>query len=461
MTGQTEPRVFGQQADSEAAVDDVRVSLETSEFFGSLHPLLSRAVLYLILAFVIVSTIWATVGEIDVVATAPFRLVPLGRINTVQAPRGGEIETIEVREGEQVEQGQVMFRLSSRETWAELRELEEAKVQLEKADYDLKVALPRRQELLRETISALSTRRTTIDKMQHAYHQALDDLRGDDTTENDGRVQHEESDLEAEIRFRSAELDHLKSRYLESRTLFKKQLISRSAFDEARVQYFGALADLPSRMGQIHQLDLTLVDVDRRLLETRLELDQDPIRAGHTYKSARLRYERARSAVDRALVEDMDLILCPDSGTVTQVLVNTEGQVVARGEALATIAPSAAPMVAEVSILNKDVGLVRPGHAVRLKYDAFPYAQYGIKRGRLTRIPPDASVDPSVGPVYLSVAELMDRTVTVRGEKKRLMYGMKGIAEIVTDRQSILSMVFQPLREIHRSAVFEGSGGDL
>ncbi len=440
------------------AVPNVEHAAEMSEFFGSLHPAFSRALLYIVLTFVLAGLLWAGFGKVDVVATAPFRLAPRGQVNTVQAPRGGEIEVIGVKEGDRVAKGQLLFKLRSPETWMELRELEQAGVQFQKAAYDLQEALPQKRRLAQETVAALKARLDLMQALMQTYQDALqayrESLREVDLRGRIPDADPPEADLKAEIQFRSAELEHLNQQYAESRQLYEKRLISRKALNEARVRYFGALAALPTRMAEIHRLKTTVQDLKRQILEARIDSDRETARAEHTYEEAKLRYERAQQAVDRALEADSDLILAPEAGIVTQVLVNTLGQVASKGQALATLAPASAPMVAEVSVLNKDVGLIKPGQAVKLKYDAFPFEDYGIKRGRLTRISPDATADPILGPVYRSIVELEEITVQVRGEKKPLRYGLKGIAEVVTNRMSILNLLLKPLRQLRESAAF-------
>ena len=166
------------------------------------------------------------------------------------------------------------------------------------------------------------------------------------------------------------------------------------------------------------------------------------------------RLNRAQKALDRNLEGEVDLILASKQGIVTQVAVNTVGQVVNKGEILAVLAPDSAPMVAELSILNKDVGLMRPGQVVRLKYDAFEFQDYGIRKGWLTQISPDATVHESLGPVFRGIVKLEETEIVVRGQKRPLKYGMSGFAEVVTDRVSLLMYILKPLRRLHESATF-------
>ena len=57
---------------------------EVHAFMGSLRPFWGRALLYIVLLFIGIAITWAWWGEVDVVASAPFRLVPLGQVKTMQ-----------------------------------------------------------------------------------------------------------------------------------------------------------------------------------------------------------------------------------------------------------------------------------------------------------------------------------------------------------------------------------------
>ena len=424
---------------------------EVTEFFGSLRPAISRTLLYIILLFVAVAISWAWWGKVDVVASAPFRLVPLGKVKTVQAARAGEIELIGVKEGERVKKKQVLFKLRSWETWHELRELEQAKIALQKAKYDLEVALPRKQALTSETVAALRER-LQLSQMFVATHRDVLDAYQTEMGVQD--VSGKEADLKARINLRQAEVAHIKAQYERQKALFDRSLISQADMERARMAYLNALAQLPGRMSEIYQQEMAVQDIKRQILEAELSQDREASQAKYAYDAARLRLEQAQQKVTRAIDAESDLILAPEAGVVTQVLVNTERQVISKGQSLAMIAPETAPIVAEVMILNKDVGLMKPGQVVRLKYDAFAFQDYGIKRGWLSEIAPDAVMDEMLGPVFRGIVDLEETAIRVKGDEKPLMFGMKGVAEVVTDRQSVLMLLLSPLRKLYESAMF-------
>ncbi len=420
-----------------------------------------RALLYIVLLFVGIAITWAWWSKVDVVASAPFRLVPLGQVKTIQAQRGGEIELIGVKEGDQVEKGQVLFKLKSWETWGELREWEQAEMAFQKAAYDFKTVLPQRGRLNRETIGALEQRLSVLQQFMVAHQNALEDYQSDVDDGEGSKAEVSDVGLQAQIGFRQAEIDHLKQEFLQQKTLFERELISRADMNRARVQYLSALSALPSRMSEIYKNEMAVQDLKRQITEARIAHEREASQMRHAYETAHLRLEQARKRIDRTLEAESDLILAPESGIVTQVMVNAIGQVINKGQPLIALAPAAAPMVAEVMVLNKDVGLLKIGQLVKLKYDAYAFQDFGIKRGWLTSISPDAVIDERIGPIFKGVVELEENTMHVQGYDKPLMFGMKGTAEVMTDRQSVLLMLLSPLRQLYESARYDVEEGAL
>lgn len=422
--------------------NETDLSESTIEFLGSLHPFFSRALIYILLLFIAISIAWAWYGQVDIVATAPFRLVPLGKVQNIQAPRSGEIQEIAIHSGDQIAEGQILFRLRSQETLNEFRELEQAEIAFKKAEFDLQQTLPQKRILAKETISALEHRVRVMQTAMQTYREAL----GNHTETS------QPPDIEIEIQFRSAEVEHLKQQYEQKQKLYEKRLISLAALNEAKVRYLSALAELPARMAEINRYEVSLKDLKRQILEARLEIERTRANFQNAYDIAEIRLKQAKQAVNRSVDADIDLILAPEPGIVTQVLVNTPGQVVNKGQTLLTIAPASTPIVAEALILNKDVGLLSSGQKVKLKFEAFPFQDYGIQHGYLRQISPDAMGDEDSGTVFRGIIDLENTTILVHGEEKAFRFGMKGAAEIITDRQSILMLALNPLRQLREIA---------
>lgn len=70
--------------------------------------------------------------------------------------------------------------------------------------------------------------------------------------------------------------------------------------------------------------------------------------------------------------EHLEVIRAPVAGTVQQLAIHTQGAVVQPAQQLLVIVPNEGVQLAEVKILNKDIGFMHEGQAVSIKVDAFP-----------------------------------------------------------------------------------------
>ena len=60
---------------------------------------------------------------------------------------------------------------------------------------------------------------------------------------------------------------------------------------------------------------------------------------------------------------------------------------------LLSIVPEHEPLVAEIMIKNDDVGFVYPHQKVKVKLASYPFAEYGMLDGEVTRIQADSDSD--------------------------------------------------------------------
>src|SRR5436309_7464850 len=78
-----------------------------------------RAIAGTIIAFFALALIWAVFGHVDIVATAPGKVVPSGRSKVIQPLDGGIIRAIHVENGQTVRAGDVLIELDPTESHAD------------------------------------------------------------------------------------------------------------------------------------------------------------------------------------------------------------------------------------------------------------------------------------------------------------------------------------------------------
>jgi multidrug efflux pump subunit AcrA (membrane-fusion protein) len=141
--------------------------------------------------------------------------------------------------------------------------------------------------------------------------------------------------------------------------------------------------------------------------------------------------------------ESVKTIRTEQAGTIAEVRFKNKGEFIQPSDLLCTIVPSDSPLTMDITVANKDIGLIEPGMAVKYKFEAFPYREYGILRGQVKVIPPSASEDKTLGFVYLVQGDVTDPSYERRGKTYRVKAGMTAVAELITERKSIFALLFK------------------
>ncbi len=145
-------------------------------------------------------------------------------------------------------------------------------------------------------------------------------------------------------------------------------------------------------------------------------------------------------------------LTAPVSGIVTTIGVRGSGEVLQPGQTIATIAPTGAQLIVEALVPNKDIAFIEKGLPAKLKFDAFPFQDYGVVEGTVIDVSPDAQVDKALGSFYKVTIAPGKREIAAKGKNVPLRPGLAVTAEIITERKSILSLLLEPFRKLKGAA---------
>lgn len=408
---------------------------------------LGRTILWALMAFVAIALAWACIGQIDIVAVAQGRVIPDGRIKTMQAPDQGVVRAIHVRDGQSVTEGDPLIELDPTVSEAEVEQAREA---LRVAEIDRAraqallnyadalepepLALPegvddsvaRTQEaLVAARIAEREAARASLveERRQRGADRAMV---GADLSRIDQQLPLAEQQLSAfqglaergfAPRLRVAEVEERVIGLRQDKIIRAAELRRARAAEDAAVQRL-ASADAQFRLealGALNEADATV----------------------------RLRREELTIAEER---NSHTLMRAPATGIVQQLQVHTIGAVVRPADPLLVIVPEGSTLVVEANVLNRDSGFVREGQDVRVKLEAFPFTRYGVVEGRLEFLSRDAVQDENLGLVFPARVELSQYAVRVSAaETIPLTAGMAVSAEIKTGRRRIIEYLLSPL----------------
>jgi len=141
-------------------------------------------------------------------------------------------------------------------------------------------------------------------------------------------------------------------------------------------------------------------------------------------------------------------ITAPVTGLVTTVDVRSAGVVLLAGQTVATIAPAGARLLVEARVPNKDIGFIEKGLSAKLKFDAFPFQDYGTVAGSVLEVSPDAQFDKDLGSFYKVTIAPEQTAIAAKGKNQPLRPGLTLTAEIVTERKSLLNLILEPFRKL-------------
>jgi hemolysin D len=105
-----------------------------------------------------------------------------------------------------------------------------------------------------------------------------------------------------------------------------------------------------------------------------------------TSKLSEAREQLNKAKLRRALVE----LKSEGDATVLAVAKVSVGSVMQSGQQFITLVPADAPLEVEANISGRDNGFVHVGDPVAIKFDTFPYSQYGMAEGTVRIISADS-----------------------------------------------------------------------
>lgn len=421
---------------------------------------LPRAVLYAVIALLLITLAWMILGRLDIIASAEGRLVPQSYIKIVQPSDAGIVEQILVQEGQHVSAGQILMRMDTKIADADSKsiksELALRSLQLRRIDAELGG-----QELVRIPGDSDDLYRQ-IDSQLHdhrqAYFESLSQAR-----EALAKAQHEYDSARQVLQKLREVTPILKQQADAYDNLGKDGYAPQLTVHDKDREYLEKVQDLNAQQDTVASLSSAVEEARRSIAvitsKYRSDLQNERVEAEGNYR--KLQQDWAKQAHKNALLE----LRAPQASIVKDLATHTIGTVVSPGTVLLSLVPDTESLVAEVSVKNDDVGFVYSHQKVKVKLAAYPFQKYGMLDGEVLRIGADANdansnqqttsnKDPSASDQttppqlsYKATIALSSQTLKAQGESLRLVSGMQVTAEINQGKRSVMEYVFSPIQK--------------
>lgn len=443
--------------------------------------------LYIICLLFSVVILWSLIGKVDVVATAPGKILPAGNVKVVQPAVGGKISQIDVKNGDEVKAGDVLVRLDSREIASQLQD-----AQYSLYAYQAEVLRRKKTDEVARSISP-------------GTHSDFTDVNIDSTgrsvlpegimRSNNDMLQRDLGSLYADLkevssRIRLSEIGEAAARHsvetqniligtISKRAQIREGLMRKRVLSEdAWLEFSASLREAKTRLASAES-ELSNAQAQQAVYRSEFRKTLNNFISDNMEKC--LAAERqVRSLLEKQSQLTVGLqhmaLTSPIDGVVTASSVTTAGQMVTQGQELMRIVPLDAKMQVQAYVSNQDIGFMREGQPAEIKVSSFAFNRYGTLKGQLVQVSRDAvsmadsrqlltdatytagsaAVSQGADDLVFPVTIQLDQDVMVIGrEAIPLRSGMSVSAEIKTDRRRIISYLLSPLSSVSSDALHE------
>ena len=395
---------------------------------------------------------WARETQLDLITRGEGRLVAEGQNKLVQAPDGGIIKEIFVKEGDTVERDQVLALINSTAAEGSLEEIiakrNSLTAKLVRLDAELKNTdinqlesnLKNFSESVRESQLALflanksnlrsllfsiESERDQLEKILETIKQELSGARDLQILINEEseellplitagalgssekfRLKRETAQLRSEIQVLEAKVKETEAGYLRLQAQIEalKSGYERDIFDE-RAVYINELSEIKARIPILEQ-----------------KLEQTEIRS-------------------------------PSNGIINSLPVSDKETVIKTGDIIAEIVPSTDKLFVEAFIDPKDIAKIETGQDARISLTAYDAAKYGYLSGLLYKVSADAVYrEEKQSYMYAIEVELVNNLYDSGGSAVPLNPGMIAQVDIIRGQQTILEYFWQPIAKLKDDA---------
>jgi membrane fusion protein len=349
-------------------------------------------------------------------------LTPASGTARVFAPRPGVIREVHVTEGQQVEQGMALLTVNN------------PSITADGEDVDVVVMT-----------SLIFQKRKFYEQIAAQERLAASER---------GRLVEVIQGLEAETSYLREQITTQSERILLAKESVDSAVKLKSKGNMTEVEYRTRQQELLQQVQELISLKRNLASRGNDLVEARYALEQLPSVMQEKVQLTRNELSEVEQRIAEIDGRRAYVIRASRSGRVSTLQARV-GQTVNSEHLQLEIMPADSALQADLFVPTRAIGFVRVNQKVRILYDAFPYQRFGVYGGQITKVSQAILTKSDMsGPVTLQepaykVTVALDRSdVDAYGQKVPLQADMILRADILLDKQSLLTWLLDPLLSV-------------
>jgi HlyD family secretion protein len=467
----------------------------TEELLDALPKAWTRSMLYFLISFTTIALPWTMFSKVDETGSATGRIEPQGATQKLDSTVTGSVVAVNFQEGANIKAGQVLMEINSdilqteiQQTKAKIEGLVNRQAQLELLKNQILLAIniqeQQNQSQQLEKLAQVNQARENLNAKQSAYNlQRLEKLA------QINQAKHNINSNQIAYRLAVSRLNRDVSEVERYRLLLKEGAISqikiveleKIAEDSQRLQEEAKANIKFSQLRlqeEVNRYQSMMIQAKSDIEQAKLRLQeqessyQSLMQAGkltllknqEQLKDIQTQITTITSEISQtqSQIKSLELQLkervvrSPIDGTIFELPITKPGSVVQPGQRIAQIAPKGATLVLKAQMLSQESGFVKVGMPVKIKFDAYPFQEYGVVKGRVSWISPDAKIQEN-SPTRIETYQVeiaLDKPYIETGNKRILLTpGQTATAEVIVRQRRVIDFILDPFKKLQKNGL--------
>ena len=384
----------------------------------------------------------ASFAPIHEIVVAEGQIIPSGNIIETQHLDGGIVSSVNVKEGDFVQSGDILMRVSAHDVETDLRKSKAQRVALEIERTRMNALIAGNRPVFdgfdRDHANTVRDQTALFEAENRAHHA---DMTGAELVI--AQKQSELSTIHSETLKHQAEIELRKARLSVLQGLFKKGLTTQDKVLDAKLGHQDSELRYERSQG-------ALVVAGRKVSEAQSQRE-------NTRATRRSQWIAALSEIEKKItnlvqtMESLNLklnrqeVLAPAAGIVQTLAARHPGEVIRPGEVTVQLVPVTDRIEVKVNVPPEHIGHVSVGSEARVMLTAYDNETYGYANGKISVLSPTTTRNDRGEYYYTAKLNLDRQQLDSFAGTKPILPGMIAQAEIYTGTKSLMKYLLKPV----------------
>lgn len=235
------------------------------------------------------------------------------------------------------------------------------------------------------------------------------------------------------------DLDIAKNEFFRDSVLFSQKVISAAEYDKSKAALIQRKQSFLSSKANLSNIQMQKAQIEQQIIEMQLQLTDESKQYTQTITQSHKALSNSINIWKRNY-----LFISPLKGNCTFTNTREVNQNVSAGDVVFTVVPlQKSELVGILKLPMQGAGKVKVGQVVNIKFDNFPYMEFGVVKGivkSISLVTNDSN--------YIVEVSFPNGLKTNYGKSLLFSQEMSGIAEIITEDLRVIERFLNPIKSI-------------